>query len=98
MTSPSLEPLDPRTLSEPIIPEPPRRGEAGGPPCGICDQTNVPQVWSDDLWTPPPPRGCSIPGVLWMASREHADSFSDLSPAAQAAFGVVVARVERALL
>jgi diadenosine tetraphosphate (Ap4A) HIT family hydrolase len=33
-----------------------------------------------------------------MASREHADSFGDLSPQAQANFGVVTARVERALL
>ena len=98
MTLPYLEPLEPRTLSAPVIPEPPRRGEAGGPPCGVCDETNVPRVWGDDLWTLHPPRGCSLPGALWMASREHADSFSDLSPEAQADFGVVTARVERALL
>ena len=54
------------------------------PTCGICDETNVPRVWGDDLWTLHPPRGCSLPGALWMASREHADSFSDLSPEAQA--------------
>jgi diadenosine tetraphosphate (Ap4A) HIT family hydrolase len=98
MTLPYLEPLEPRTLSAPVIPEPPRRGEPGGPPCGVCDETNVPRVWGDDLWTLHPPRGCSLPGALWMASREHADSFSDLSPEAQADFGVVTARVERALL
>ena len=98
MTLPYLEPLEPRTLSRPVIPEPPRRGEPGGPACGVCDETNVPQVWADDLWTLHPPRGCSMPGVLWMASREHADSFGDLSPQAQANFGVVTARVERALL
>jgi len=98
MTLPYLEPLEPRTLSAPVIPEPPRRGEPGGPPCGVCDETNVPRVWGDDLWTLHPPRGCSLPGALWMASREHADSFSDLSPKAQTDFGVVTARVERALL
>ena len=98
MTLPYLEPLETRTLSAPVIPEPPRRGEPGGPPCGVCDETNVPRVWGDDLWTLHPPRGCSLPGALWMASREHADSFSDLSPEAQTDFGVVTARVERALL
>ncbi len=98
MTLPYLEPLEPRTLSEPVVPEPPRRGEEGGPSCGICDCSNMSAAWSDDLWSLHPPRGCSIPGVLWMASREHVDSFSDLSTAAQADFGVITARVERALL
>ena len=39
-----------------------------------------------------------MPGVVWLASREHADSFSDLSPAAARDFGVIVARIERAIL
>jgi diadenosine tetraphosphate (Ap4A) HIT family hydrolase len=33
-----------------------------------------------------------------MASREHVDSFSDLSPEVAASFGPMAARVERALL
>ena len=37
MTLPYLEPLEPRALSQPVIPEPPRRGEPGGPPCGVCE-------------------------------------------------------------
>jgi diadenosine tetraphosphate (Ap4A) HIT family hydrolase len=98
MTLPYREPLEPRPLSKPVIPEPPRRGEPGGPPCGACDGSTTTAVWSDDLWTLHPPVGGSMPGSLWMASREHVDSFKDLSPQAQAAFGVVVARVEKALL
>jgi diadenosine tetraphosphate (Ap4A) HIT family hydrolase len=35
---------------------------------------------------------------VWLASREHADSFSDLCEAAQSDFGKIVARVERAIL
>ena len=98
MTLPYLEPLQSRPLSAPVIPEPPRRGEPGGPACGVCDGSNVSAVWSDDLWSLHPPIGCSLPGTLWLASQEHADSFSDLSPAAQADFGRIVARVERAIL
>jgi len=35
---------------------------------------------------------------VWLASREHADSFCDLSPEAAASFAGVVGRVERAIL
>ncbi len=98
MTLPYLEPLRTRTLADPVVPEPPRRGEPGGPPCGVCDRTNASAVWSDNLWSLHPPVGCSLPGTLWLASREHADSFSDLSAPAQEDFGRIVARVERAIL
>jgi hypothetical protein len=98
MTLPYREPLETRALSKPVIPEPHRRGEPGGPPCGVCDGSSTTAVWGDDLWTLHPPVGGSMPGSLWMASREHADSFMDLSPQAQTGFGVVVARVEKALL
>ena len=36
MTLPYREPLTTREPRERQIPEPPRRGEPGGPPCGIC--------------------------------------------------------------
>ena len=42
MTLPYLEPLEPRTLSAPVIPEPPRRGEPGGPPCGSVTRPTSP--------------------------------------------------------
>jgi hypothetical protein len=37
MTLPYSEPLVPREPGERIVPEPPRRGEPGGPPCRICE-------------------------------------------------------------
>ena len=40
MTVPYREPLVPREPGERQIPEPPRRGEPGGPPCGICGGTD----------------------------------------------------------
>jgi diadenosine tetraphosphate (Ap4A) HIT family hydrolase len=55
-------------------------------------------VWSSDHFTLHPPVGGSLLGTVWIASREHVDSFSDLSPEAAAEFGPLVARVERAIL
>lgn len=98
MQFPYAGPLTVRGVSEPVIPEPPRRGEPGGDPCGICNGAATTAVWANELWTVHPPVQASIPGVVWLASREHADSFCDLSTAAQQAFGVVVARLERAIL
>jgi diadenosine tetraphosphate (Ap4A) HIT family hydrolase len=98
MQLPYTEPLTVRELSAPTIPEPPRRGEEGGPPCGICGGAAASPVWSDDRWTLHPPVGGSLPGTVWLASREHADSFSDLSEAVIRDFGVVAARIERAIL
>jgi diadenosine tetraphosphate (Ap4A) HIT family hydrolase len=92
---------DPLTILEPgerVIPEPPRRGEPGGEPCGLCAGGATAPVWSDDHFSLHPPIEGSLPGVVWLASREHVDSFCDLSPEAAAAFGPLVARIERAIL
>lgn len=98
MTLPYADPLIPRTPAARTLPEPPRRGEAGGPPCSICTGSGAPPVWSDDLWSVHPPTSCSLPGTVWLASRAHVDSFADLSPAAASDFGVIVARIERAIV
>jgi diadenosine tetraphosphate (Ap4A) HIT family hydrolase len=98
MTLPYEEPLVPRAPDPRVIPEPPRRGEPGGEPCGICTGAATAAVWSDTYWTLHPPVGGSLPGAVWMASREHVDSFSDLPPEAAADFGRVAAKVERAIL
>lgn len=98
MQLPYAEPLTVRDPPATTVPEPPRRGEPGGEPCGICEGGLTSAVWHDDLWTLHPPAQCSLPGTVWLASREHADSFSDLSEQAAAGFGGVAARVERAIL
>ena len=64
MTLPYLEPLAPREPGERQIPELPRRGEPGGPPCGICTGKTTAAVWSDDNWTLHPPVGGSLPGAV----------------------------------
>ena len=98
MTLPYLEPLVPRKPAERQIPEPPRRGEPGGPPCAICAGGTTSAVWSDENWTLHPPVGGSLPGAVWLASRVHVDSFADLPDDVAADFGRIAARVERAVL
>jgi diadenosine tetraphosphate (Ap4A) HIT family hydrolase len=98
MSLPYCEPLKARRPAELVIPEPPRRGESGGEPCGICTDTTTSAVWSDATWTLHPPAGGSLPGTVWLASREHVDSFSDLPPKAAADFGRIAGRVEQAIL
>lgn len=98
MTLPYEEPLVVRAPAERVIPEPPRRGEVGGEPCRICSGETTKPVWSDDRWTLHPPVGGSLPGAVWLASRVHVDSFSDLPPDLAEDFGKVAAKVERAIL
>jgi diadenosine tetraphosphate (Ap4A) HIT family hydrolase len=98
MTLPYMEPLVRREPADRTIPEPPRRGEPGGPPCRICERSTAEPVWADEHWTLHPPRSGSLPGAVWVASRVHVDSFSDLPEVLQADFGRLAARVERAIL
>lgn len=98
MTLPYHEPLSPLEPSERVIPEPPRRGEPGGEPCGICTGAATGAVWSDAHWTLHPPVGGSLPGAVWLAAKEHVDSFCDLPQDVAATFADVVGKVERAIL
>lgn len=98
MTFPYEEPLVARRPGERVIPEPPRRGEPGGPDCRICTSGTTHAVWSDANWTLHPPTGGSLPGAVWLASKEHFDSFADMPAELAAEFAGVVARVERAIL
>ena len=98
MTMPYQEPLVPKAPGERVVPEPPRRGEPGGEPCGICGGAATDALWHDDLWTLHAPVQCSLPGTVWLASREHFDSFADMPASHAADFGRVAGRVERAIL
>jgi diadenosine tetraphosphate (Ap4A) HIT family hydrolase len=98
MVLPYLEPLTPRQPAPRVIPEPPRRGEPGGEPCGICEGQVTDVVWSDEQFTLHPPVGGSLPGTVWLATRVHVDSFADLPPEVAAAFGPLAGRIERAIL
>lgn len=81
MELPYLEPLIIRPLAERVVPEPPRRGEPGGEPCGICavgapgavpeNEHFTQAVWENEHFTLHAPVGGSIPGAMLLASREH---------------------------
>ncbi len=98
MKLPYAEPHTPLTPGRPVLPEPPRRGEPGGEPCGVCSGHTIASVWEDEHWTVHPPVGGSLPGTVWAASKAHVDSFADLPAAAQASFGPLCARVDAALM
>jgi len=96
MKLPFAEPLTVIPPGPRVVPEPPRRGEPGGEPCGICDQDEG--IWADANWVLHNPVGASLPGTLWLASRLHVDSFKDLPAELVADFGRVAALVEGAIL
>src|SRR5690349_13739166 len=99
MTLPYAEPL---TLVEPadlVVPEPPRRGEAGGEPCFPCSaDSDSGLIWSDRDWTLHNPGRTALPGSVWLASRRHFDSFADMPEEVGASFASVCGRAERAVL
>ena len=92
------EPLTRRDPGPRVIPEPPRRGEAGGEPCAICEGDTTNAVWSDEHFTLHPPVNGSLPGTVWLASRAHVDSFKDLPAEVAAAFAPLAGRIEQAIL
>ena len=76
----------------------PRR--ARRPPCAICGgEHDDARSGRTSNWTLHPPVGGSLPGAVWLASREHVDSFADLPRAARRRLRPRRrARVERAIL
>jgi diadenosine tetraphosphate (Ap4A) HIT family hydrolase len=99
MELPYVEPLTRRPLAEPGVPEPPRRGDPGGEPCAVCPGTEGPHiVWSNQDWLLNHGVQTSLAGAVWLATREHYESFADLPPTLAADFGILAGRIDRALL
>lgn len=104
MTLPYAEPLTRIPQPPRVIPEPPRTGAPGGDPCGLCawfrgeHHTDAEPLWSDDDWVLIRATEVTIPGIVWLASREHFDSFADMPPGAAASYAIVVGRIERAIM
>src|ERR1700755_1337792 len=86
----------PKTLRAPE-PEPPRDGE-GDRPCTACGKPDAEYIWTDERWRlmALPPSG--LPFVPIPEPREHVDGPRDLSDAMLAEMGIMLARVERAVL
>ena len=59
-------------LEEPIVPEPPRAGEPGGPDCSLCTEPDAHVIWRDERWQVRAgfePIG--LPMVAGLSSRDH---------------------------
>lgn len=87
-----------RPLEPPVLPEPPRRGEDGPDGCEACALGDDEYIWTDERWrvrTFEPRSG--LPMRLVLEPRAHVDS-ADLPPDLAGEFGIVLQRIERAIL
>jgi diadenosine tetraphosphate (Ap4A) HIT family hydrolase len=76
---------------QPVQHEPPRTGDCGG-----CAPKST--IWANERWRLRSKEETSIPGTVILETRDHVDSFRDLSPAQLAEFGPLVAAIEGCLL
>jgi hypothetical protein len=86
-----------KPLEEPIVPEPPRMGEPGGKPCGVCTEPERNLVWHDDRWrlyAGFEPIG--LPMYALLTSVEHV-TLHTMPPELAASFGVMIQRVAVAI-
>ena len=97
-TFPFTGDLKVKDLEPPVLPEPPRRDDPGGPPCKTCERDDGSYLWVDDDWrvsSTGKPTG--LPPVLFLEPRQHHD-LADLPPPLAAGLGPMIQRVEAALL
>jgi diadenosine tetraphosphate (Ap4A) HIT family hydrolase len=92
-TCPFEQPRHVQTLQPPQD-EQPRTGEDGD--CGACVPREA--IWQNDRWRLRSKEDTSIPGTVVLETRDHLDSFVDLTPSHLVDLGPLVAAVERSLL
>lgn len=86
-----------RALRPPLADEPARRG-AGGVECRSCGREDEAFLWTSEHWrisTPEKPSG--VPVLVFLNSRAHYADPGDLPDEIAADFGIVLARLERAV-
>lgn len=90
-----LESLRVKPLEPPVLPEPPRAGEAGRA-CSQCANPEAHAIWSDDRWVLSrfdEPLGLPFAAIL--SPREHLD-LGDLDDVHACELGQLTVRVDRA--
>ena len=85
-----VKPLEPL-----VLPEPPRRGEAGDP-CWRCQHPEQDVAWANERWTLAPLGDSRLPFAAMLMPRAHLD-LGDLDDAMAAELGVLAVRVVRAV-
>ncbi|MFF3019600.1 hypothetical protein [Streptomyces sp. NPDC057939] len=85
-----------KPLHRPVLPEPPRDGEAGREDCGPCGLPDSDFLWTDEHWRLAWHDG-GLPAIVKLLPRDHHDLL-DLPPGRAAELGPMLQRVERAVL
>jgi diadenosine tetraphosphate (Ap4A) HIT family hydrolase len=88
----------PKALEAPVEHERPRHGE-GGVDCRRCATPDDEYAWTNEHWrlyALDPPNG--LPIVLLLEPREHLDAPGDLSEDMAAELGVLIGRIDRAIM
>jgi diadenosine tetraphosphate (Ap4A) HIT family hydrolase len=89
--------LLPRRLLPPVGEEKVRHG-AGGVECWACTASDDEFLWVNERWRVVPQEGeRALPAVVLLMPREHYADPGDLPDELAAEFGVLVARIERAV-
>lgn len=88
--------VTPKAL-EPLTPEPDRQGE-GGVDCAACARPDADYVWTNAHWRLTHLGPSGLPLILLLEPRLHVDAPSDLPDELAGELGVLLGRVERAML
>jgi hypothetical protein len=89
--------LRPRALLPPVEQEEPRHGE-GGVDCLRCAASDDEYVWTSDRWRLYALGPTGLPVVLMLEPREHFSGPGDLPHELACELGVLLGRIERAIL
>ncbi|HET6986095.1 MAG TPA: hypothetical protein VFI00_05740 [Kribbella sp.] len=84
-------------LADPVLPEPPRRGEPGGGSCPTCEDPDGNAIWADEQWILKAGFELSgLPMVALLVPREHY-RLDNLPPELTATLGPIIQRVAGAI-
>jgi len=86
-----------KPLAGVVLPEPPRRGDPGGPECGSCKRPDSDYVWTNANWRLLADEPMGLPAAVLLEPRAHHD-LTDLHQDLAAEMGPMFLRVEAALL
>ncbi|CAL9353067.1 hypothetical protein [Streptomyces sp. enrichment culture] len=86
-----------KPLQEPVLPEPPRKGEDGPADCPVCQAPVTDALWADEHWRVDPigTQG-GLPAAVMLQPRAHHD-LPDLPAERCAELGPMIQRVQAAL-
>jgi hypothetical protein len=83
-------------LADPVLPEPPRRGEAGGDDCPKCADPDQFAIWRDEQWQLKTFAASGLPFVAILEPHEHY-RLDNLPPELTATLGPMIQRVANAI-